>query len=126
MIFRFPIRAVRNMTTNRYFAKFWYSNVLIMQSHSVSQVNCFADILLVTAPRCVCGGGVGVVLRFFYIHIGLADFFGFKILNFNIFLFYFILFYLFIIFFFWGGGRLENMTIFGGWRFWGIFLGGHF
>ena len=54
------------------------------------------------------GGGGGTLI--FYIHIGLADFFGFNVLNFNFFLFLF----------------FEKMTIFLGWRFLWIFLGGHF
>ena len=33
-----------------YFVKLWYSDMLIVQCHSVSKVNCFAYILLVTAP----------------------------------------------------------------------------
>ena len=35
------------------------------------------------------GGGGGGGTPIFYIHIGMADFFGFKILNFNFFLFFF-------------------------------------
>ena len=34
---------------------------------------------------CVCGGGEGGTLIFSYIYVGLDHFFGFKILNFNIF-----------------------------------------
>ena len=47
------------------------------------------------AQVCVCGGGGTLI--FFSIHIGLADLFGFKSLNFNI----------FVCFFF------ENISIFG-------------
>ena len=43
--------------------------------------------LIMGSSQCVCvGGGVGGGYSdIFYIHIGLADFFGFEIFNFSIF-----------------------------------------
>ena len=52
---------------------------------------------------------------------------GFKILNFNIYLFIYLFIYLLLLFFFWGGGggEVQKTEYFWGMKILWIFLGGH-
>ena len=52
------------------------------------------------------------LLQYFHIYVGSDHFWGFKILNFNIF-FYFLFFFYFFFFFFLGGGGVRKFDYFG-------------
>ena len=55
----------------------------------------------------LAGGGGGGTLILSYIH-RLGSFLGFKILNSNIFFYFFLFFFYLFIFFFWGGVRFSE------------------